>query len=226
MRILILGATVLAAAAVASCGEKAAPATSKEEPPAMAPKSDPKPSAPTPAKVEVATLGAGCFWCVEAVYQELKGVISVESGYAGGTVENPTYKQVCTGTTGHAEVARITFDPSVIGFKEVLEVFWKTHDPTTLNRQGADIGTQYRSVVFYHTPEQREVAERLIAELNAAKVWDAPIVTQVVPFEKFYRAEDYHQGYFRNNPRQGYCMAVVGPKVAKFRKQFTAKLKA
>ncbi len=174
----------------------------------------------------VATLGGGCFWCLEAVFERLRGVEKVESGYAGGHVPDPSYRQVCTGATGHAEVVQITFDPAVISNREILEVFFATHDPTTLNRQGADIGTQYRSVVFYHTPEQREVAERLIAELNAAKVWDAPIVTQVVPFEKFYRAEDYHQGYFRNNPRQGYCMAVVGPKVAKFRKQFTAKLKA
>ncbi len=225
MRILILGATVLAAAAVASCGEKAAPATSKEEPPAMAPKSDPKPSAPTPAKVEVATLGAGCFWCVEAVYQELKGVISVESGYAGGTVENPTYKQVCTGTTGHAEVARITFDPSVIGFKEVLEVFWKTHDPTTLNRQGNDKGTQYRSVVFYHSEEQKALAEKYKKELDASGAWDKPIVTEISPAGKFYKAEDHHQNYFKDNPDQPYCVYVIRPKMDKFRKVFGEKLK-
>jgi peptide-methionine (S)-S-oxide reductase len=174
----------------------------------------------------VATLGGGCFWCLEAVFDQLRGVQKVESGYAGGSVASPTYHQVCTGATGHAEVVQVTFDPAVISYREILEVFFATHDPTTPNRQGADVGTQYRSAIFYHTPQQREVAEQLIAELNAAKAWDAPVVTQVVPFEMFFRAEDYHQGYFRSNPRQGYCVAVVSPKVAKFRKQFAAKLKA
>jgi peptide-methionine (S)-S-oxide reductase len=174
---------------------------------------------------ETATLGGGCFWCLEAVFEQLRGVEKVVSGYAGGTVANPTYHHVCTGATGHAEVVQVAFDPAVISFREVLEVFFATHDPTTLNRQGADVGTQYRSAIFYHSPPQRQAAEQLIAELNAAGVWDAPLVTQVVPFEKFYPAEDYHQGYFRNNPRQGYCMAVVSPKVAKFRKQFASKLK-
>jgi peptide-methionine (S)-S-oxide reductase len=181
---------------------------------------------PDYAAKSVATLGGGCFWCLEAVFEGLQGVEKVESGYTGGSVANPTYHQVCTGATGHAEVVQVAFDPAVVSFREILKVFFATHDPTTLNRQGADAGTQYRSAIFYHTPEQRQAAEQLIAELNTAKVWDAPIVTQVVPFEKFYRAEDYHQGYFRNNPYQGYCRAVVSPKVAKFRKQFAAKLKS
>jgi peptide-methionine (S)-S-oxide reductase len=175
---------------------------------------------------DVATLGGGCFWCLEAVFQQLQGVERVESGYAGGTVPDPTYRQVCDGNTGHAEVVQVTFDPAVLSFRELLQVFFATHDPTTLNRQGADVGTQYRSAVFYHTPEQKETAEKLIAELNAAGIWDAPIVTEVVPFQAFYRAEDYHQEYFWNNPQQPYCQAVVAPKVAKFRKQFAARLKS
>jgi peptide-methionine (S)-S-oxide reductase len=173
----------------------------------------------------MATLGGGCFWCLEAVFEGLRGVERVVSGYAGGDVANPSYQQVCTGSTGHAEVVQITFDPSVVTFREVLEVFFGTHDPTTLNRQGMDVGTQYRSAIFYHSPEQRRVAEQTIAELNAAGIWDRPIVTEVVPFQAFYPAEAYHQGYFRNNPNQGYCQAVVAPKVAKFRKHFAAKLK-
>jgi peptide-methionine (S)-S-oxide reductase len=173
----------------------------------------------------VATLGGGCFWCLEAVFQQLQGVERIESGYSGGTVPDPTYRQVCNGNTGHAEVVQVTFDPAVLSFRELLEVFFATHDPTTLNRQGADVGTQYRSAVFYHTPEQKETAEQLIAELNAAGIWDAPIVTAVVPFQAFYRAEDYHQEYFWNNPQQPYCQAVVAPKVVKFRKQFANRLK-
>ena len=175
---------------------------------------------------EVATLGGGCFWCLEAVFEQLRGVEEVESGYSGGSVPDPTYRQVCTGTTNHAEVVQVTFDPAVLSYRELLEVFFATHDPTTPDRQGPDVGTQYRSVIFYHTPEQKRVAEEVIASLNGARVWDAPIVTQVVPFEKFYPAEDYHQGYFRANPGQGYCMAVVAPKVVKFRKQFAARLRA
>ena len=175
---------------------------------------------------ETATLGGGCFWCLEAVFEQLRGVEKVESGYAGGRTPDPTYHQVCTGATGHAEVVQVTFDPAVVSFAEVLDVFFATHDPTTLNRQGADVGTQYRSVIFYHGPAQKETAERKIAELNAAGVWGSPLVTEVAPLERFYRAEDYHQEYFRTNPGQGYCQAVVAPKVAKFRKQFTAKLKA
>jgi peptide-methionine (S)-S-oxide reductase len=174
---------------------------------------------------ETATLGGGCFWCLEAVFENLRGVERVVSGYAGGDVADPSYQQVCTGTTGHAEVVQVTFDPSVVSYRELLEVFFATHDPTTLNRQGMDVGTQYRSVVFTHSPEQRDVTEQVIAELSAAGVWDRPLVTQVVPFTAFYPAEKYHQGYFRNNPGQGYCQAVVAPKVAKFRKQFAAKLR-
>ena len=184
-----------------------------------------QPTQGTAAK-EVATLGGGCFWCLEAVFEQLRGVDKVVSGYAGGHVANPTYRQVCNGNTGHAEVVQITFDPSVLSYRELLEVFFATHDPTTLNRQGPDAGTQYRSAIFYHTPQQKETAEKCIAELNAAQVWDAPIVTEVAPFQKFYRAEDYHQQYLRNNPTQPYCQAVVSPKVAKFRKQFANRLKS
>lgn len=175
---------------------------------------------------EVATLAGGCFWCLEAVFDDLRGVESVESGYAGGALPNPTYRQVCSGTTGHAEVVQITFDPRVVTFREVLEIFFVIHDPTTLNRQGADVGTQYRSAIFYHTPAQKETAEAVINELNAERIWDAPIVTEVVPFEKFYVAEDYHQEYFAQNASQPYCRAVVAPKVAKFRQKFLGKLKS
>lgn len=174
---------------------------------------------------EVATLAGGCFWCLEAVYDELKGVTDVVSGYMGGSALNPTYKQVCTGLTGHAEVVQITFDPAVITFQDILGVFFTIHDPTTLNRQGADVGTQYRSAIFYHSPEQKAAAEHVIADLNAAGLWGNPIVTEVTPTSTFYTAEDYHQDYFANNPTQGYCMAVVAPKVAKFRKQHIARLK-
>jgi peptide-methionine (S)-S-oxide reductase len=186
----------------------------------------PKPTTESPPAREVATLGGGCFWCLEAVFDQLRGVEKVESGYAGGHVAGPTYRQVCSGSTGHAEVVQVTFDPSVLSFREILDVFFATHDPTTRNRQGADIGTQYRSAIFYHTPGQKEVAERRIVELNAEKIWDAPVVTEVVPFQSFYPAEDYHQEYFRQNPTQPYCQAVISPKVAKFRKQFAAKLRA
>ncbi|WP_119069965.1 peptide-methionine (S)-S-oxide reductase MsrA [Aggregatilinea lenta] len=175
---------------------------------------------------EVATLAGGCFWCLEAVYDDLKGVTDVVSGYSGGHVNAPDYQQVCTGTTGHAEVVQVTFDPDVISFKDLLDVFFTIHDPTTLNRQGNDVGPQYRSAIFTHSPEQKAVAEQTIAELNQSALWNAPIVTQVVPFETFYPAEDYHQEYFKNNPNQGYCMVVVAPKVAKFRKQHYERLKA
>ena len=175
---------------------------------------------------ELATLGGGCFWCLEAVYKELRGVERVVSGYAGGHVTNPTYRQVCDGTTGHAEVVQLTFDPGAATYRELLEVFFTIHDPTTLNRQGGDVGTQYRSAIFYHTPAQRETAEQVIAELTAEGVWDAPVVTEVVPLEIFYPAEDYHQDYFERNPAQPYCRAVVAPKVAKFRKHFLEKMKA
>jgi peptide-methionine (S)-S-oxide reductase len=179
----------------------------------------------TEKRVEVATLAGGCFWCLEAVYKDLRGVESAVSGYSGGSVANPTYQQVCAGTTGHAEVVQVTFDPRVVTFREILEVFFTIHDPTTLNRQGADVGTQYRSAIFYHSPEQREVAEQVIAELTAEQLWRDPVVTELTPFTEFYVAEDYHQDYFERNPYQPYCMAVVAPKVAKFRKKFLDKLK-
>jgi peptide-methionine (S)-S-oxide reductase len=175
---------------------------------------------------EVATLAGGCFWCLEAVFDDLRGVLSVESGYSGGEVENPTYRQVCAGTTGHAEVVQVTFDPQVVSFRELLEVFFTIHDPTTPNRQGADVGTQYRSAIFYHSPEQQEVAQQTIDELNEQQIWDAPIVTELTPFEKFYVAEDYHQEYFANNASQPYCRAVVAPKVSKFRQKFLSKMKS
>lgn len=182
-------------------------------------------SSDRPPAREVATLGGGCFWCLEAVFEQLRGVEKVESGYAGGSLLSPTYRQVCSGATGHAEVVQVTFDPAVLSFREVVEIFFTIHNPTTLNRQGPDVGTQYRSVLFYHTPEQKEVAERVIAELNAAQVWDAPIVTEVAPLQTFHRAEDYHQGYYRQNPGQSYCVAVISPKVAKLRQRFVTKLK-
>ena len=175
---------------------------------------------------EVATLGGGCFWCVEAVFEETKGVLKVESGYSGGFVANPTYRQVCSETTGHAEVVQVTFDPDVLSYRDVLNIFFATHDPTTLNRQGADVGARYRSAVLYHDEEQRRVAEEVISEIEAEGIWDDPIVTEVVPFEEFYRAEEYHQGYFRNNARQPYCQVVIAPKVAKYRKQHLDKLRA
>lgn len=174
---------------------------------------------------EIATLAGGCFWCLEAVFNDLRGVEKVESGYAGGQVANPTYRQVCAGTTGHAEVVQVTFDPSVVSFKELLEVFFTIHDPTTLNRQGADIGTQYRSAIFYHTPEQKMVADKVIAELSAAKIWDEQIVTEVTPLTEFYSAEDYHQRYYEQNAEQPYCRAVIAPKVSKFRQKYLSKLK-
>lgn len=172
---------------------------------------------------ELATLGGGCFWCLEAVCEQLKGVSKVESGYAGGQLDNPTYRQVCDGNTGHAEVVQVTFDPEVISFRDLLGVFFATHDPTTLNRQGADVGTQYRSAIFYHSDAQKKAAEEAIAA--AAGVWGGKIVTEVVPFTRFWKAEDYHQGYFRGNPGQGYCQAVINPKVVKFRKQFADQLR-
>jgi peptide-methionine (S)-S-oxide reductase len=174
---------------------------------------------------ELATFGGGCFWCLEAVFEQLRGVDKVVSGYAGGHVDQPDYHTVCSGQTGHAEVVQVAFDPSVLSYRDLLDVFFATHDPTTLNRQGADVGTQYRSAIFHHSPQQKEEAERRIQELNAEKIWDRPIVTEVAPLEKFYPAEDYHQGYFRGNPSQGYCQAVIAPKVAKLRKGFAGKLK-
>ena len=179
----------------------------------------------TGAKKEIITLGGGCFWCLEPVYDELKGVEDVVSGYAGGAPANPTYEQICTGRTGHAEVVQVTFDPSVVSLKEILQVFFTIHDPTTLNRQGADVGTQYRSVIFYENEAQRQVAEEVIAEVNAAQIWKGPIVTELMPLPAFYQAEDYHQEYYLHNPNQGYCRIVIAPKVAKFRKQYLDQLK-
>ena len=176
--------------------------------------------------LETATFGAGCFWCVEAVFQQLEGVKTVVSGYTGGKVENPTYKQVSAGTTGHAEVIQLTYDPKVVTFPELLEVFWQTHDPTTLNRQGADVGTQYRSAVFYHTPEQKTLAEQYKRELDAASAFNSPIVTEIVPVGNFYKAEDYHQNYYNLNSSQPYCSYVITPKLEKLKKVFKDKLKA
>lgn len=176
-------------------------------------------------KVETATLGGGCFWCLEAVFERLEGVESVVSGYAGGTVPNPSYEQVCTGTTGHAEAVQITFDPEEISYRELLEVFFTIHDPTTLNRQGADVGTQYRSVIFYHTEEQRETAKSVIGELEASGTWNDPIVTELKVFKEFYPAEDYHQGYYSRNQKQSYCQAIITPKLAKLRQKWLDKLK-
>ena len=174
---------------------------------------------------EITTLGGGCFWCLEAVFSELSGVENVVSGYSGGSVPNPSYQQICTGTTGHAEVVQITFDPDIISFKDLLEIFLTIHDPTTVNRQGADVGTQYRSVIFYHTKEQEKVAREVIQEFEVGKIWSAPIVTELAPFKVFYPAEEYHQKYFLRNPDQMYCSVVISPKVATFRKRYFTKLK-
>jgi peptide-methionine (S)-S-oxide reductase len=171
-------------------------------------------------KTQTATLAGGCFWCLEAIFDSIKGVISVESGYAGGHAPNPTYKQVCTGTTGHAEVVQVAFDPEIVTYKDLLNIFFTIHDPTTLNRQGGDVGTQYRSAIFYHDEEQQAAAEEVIKEITEAGIWDDPIVTEVTPLDEFFIAEDYHQEYFTNNPNQPYCRAVVAPKVAKFRKKY------
>lgn len=178
-----------------------------------------------PGKKDTATFGTGCFWCTEAIFQELKGVIKVTSGYSGGFAENPSYKEVCTGTTGHAECLNIIYDPAVITFDELLEVFWQIHNPTTLNRQGNDVGTQYRSAVFYHNEEQKAKTEKYKAELNKSGAWSDPVITSLEPFVKFYPAEDYHQNYYNNNTGQGYCQFVIRPKLEKFEKVFKSKLK-
>ena len=175
---------------------------------------------------KVVTIGGGCFWCLEPLFDDLVGVEKVEVGYSGGSVENPTYQQVCTGTTGHAEVVQITFDPQVISLREILQIFFTVHDPTTLNRQGADVGPQYRSIVLYRDDEQKETAEQVVIEIEAAKIWDAPIVTQLTQFQAFYKAESYHQGYFSANPQAAYCRVVIAPKVVKFRKRYAVKLKS
>jgi peptide-methionine (S)-S-oxide reductase len=175
--------------------------------------------------LQKATFGSGCFWCTEAIFERLNGVVDVESGYSGGKVDNPTYEEVCSGTTGHAEVTQITYDSSVISYDELLEVFWKTHDPTTLNRQGNDVGTQYRSVIFYHNEEQKRLAEKYKGELNKSGAWEMPIVTEITAYKNFFSAEKYHQDYYENNPNQGYCSFVIAPKVEKFEKVFKDKLK-
>lgn len=174
---------------------------------------------------EVATVAGGCFWCLQPLFQELRGVEKVEVGYSGGRLANPSYEAVCTDTTGHAEAVQITFDPRTIPFVDILRIFFSVHDPTTLNRQGADVGTQYRTAIFYHTPDQEKTAKQVVAEVNEAKIWPLPIVTEVTPLGPFYRAEEYHQDYFRKNPTAGYCRAVVAPKVVKFRKHFAERLK-
>ena len=179
----------------------------------------------TGVNLEKATFGAGCFWCTEAVFQRFEGVVSVESGYSGGNIANPTYEQVCTGTTGHAEVTQITYDPAKVSYDDLLQVFWKTHDPTTLNKQGNDTGTQYRSVIFYHNEKQKELAEKYKKELDASGAWKSPIVTEISPFTTFYKAESYHQNYYNDNKYQPYCMFVIGPKLDKFEKVFKNKMK-
>lgn len=178
-----------------------------------------------PPPQENITVGGGCFWCTEAIFREIKGVEKVESGYAGGYTVNPTYADVCSGRTGHAEVVQITFNPDIISLTKILQIFFATHDPTTLNRQGADIGTQYRSIIFYRNSQQKAVIDKVIAELKALKAYNQPVVTEVVPFDSFYRAEDYHQNYFRQNPQQAYCRIVINPKLEKFRKVFRDNLK-
>ena len=175
---------------------------------------------------EIATLGGGCFWCLDAIYTDLIGVEKVESGYSGGNKGNPNYQEVSSGNTGHAEVVQVTFDPSQITYEDLLKIFFTIHDPTTLNRQGADVGSQYRSVIFYHHESQRASAEQIIDEITTEKIWPDPLVTQILPFEEFFIAEDYHQDYFKRNPNQGYCQVVIAPKVAKFRKAYTEKLKS
>jgi len=175
--------------------------------------------------IEVATLGGGCFWCIEAAFNEIRGVVKVESGYSGGTIASPTYEQVCTGNTGHTEVVQVTFDSRIISFKEILKIFFAIHNPTTLNRQGADVGTQYRSAIFYHSEKQKEVAEHVIDELQKAKVWKNNIATQVEPFKSFYRAESYHREYFARHPESEYCKVVIAPKIVKLRKKYREKLK-
>ncbi|HLE14753.1 MAG TPA: peptide-methionine (S)-S-oxide reductase MsrA [Anaerolineales bacterium] len=178
-----------------------------------------------PEKRQVATLAGGCFWCIEAVFNDLEGVESAISGYAGGSIPNPSYRQVCTGTTGHAEAVQVTFDPQKLSYQELLEIFFTIHDPTTLDRQGADVGTQYRSAIFYHDQEQRAIAEQVMDAIEAASIWDAPLVTELAPLDRFYLAEDYHQEYFKRNPNQPYCSVVIAPKVVKFRKYYADRLK-
>jgi peptide-methionine (S)-S-oxide reductase len=241
MKMMFAGAVAMAlvAASVAIAYLSKPPAAKAPSPPDAVPvdhqtrnpaKPDPASDEAAPAEVrtdglELATFGSGCFWCTEAVFQQLKGVQSVASGYSGGQVKNPTYQQVCSGTTGHAEVIQVTYDPAVVTYADLLEVFWKTHDPTTLNRQGHDTGTQYRSVVFFHNDEQKKEAEHYKQKLDAAGIFSDPIVTEISPISKFYPAEDYHQNYYNDNSSQGYCRVIIGPKLAKLREVFRDKLK-
>lgn len=223
---IVLTALVLLSAVAMIALAAYGPEREDRHSPAVSTQKQEEPVDPEQAKSwETATLGGGCFWCVEAVFQEFKGVKKIVSGYAGGHVPNPSYRQVCSGTTGHAEVARITFDPAEVTYPEILEVFWKTHDPTTRNRQGADVGPQYRSVIFYENDGQKRQAEELKAKLDASGAFDAPIVTEIAPLDHFYPAEDYHQDYYRQNPRQPYCQFVIAPKLEKFRKVFAEKRK-
>ena len=185
----------------------------------------PKSKSTLEKNIEVVTLGGGCFWCLEAVFDEIKGVENVESGYSGGITTSPDYKQVCSGTTGHAEVVQISFDPRIISFRKILEIFFTIHDPTTLNRQGADIGSQYRSIILYHNKKQKNIAKQVIKELEAAKIWDNPITTQIEPFNEFYKAEEYHDRYYYRNLEASYCKIVIAPKIAKFRKKYSKKLR-
>lgn len=224
---MTLGRLVFCAASIGIGGcapESVPPPPQAQSEPQRQEEEMPKKKEPAPA-IETATFGAGCFWCVEAVMQRLEGVRSVTSGYSGGAKPDPTYQEVCTGETGHAEAVQVTFDASKISYEALLEVFFKTHDPTTLNRQGGDEGTQYRSAIFHHNDRQRQVAEQIKKELDAAKIWRSPIVTEIVPFEKFYAAEGYHQDYYNRNPGKGYCVAVIGPKLEKFKKVFKDRLK-
>lgn len=214
-------ALALLASLCSGCGTGQKNTAAKESSKSMQTASVPSPA--TPGSMELATLGGGCFWCIEAIYQDLQGVLKVESGYSGGHVSNPTYKEVCTGLTGHAEVIQVTFDPTVITYRDILRVFFTVHDPTTLNRQGNDVGTQYRSVILYHSKEQKKIAEEVKAE--AQEIWDGRIVTEISPLDKFYKAEEYHQNYFKDNPNQPYCSIVIAPKVQKFREKYKDKLK-
>jgi len=226
MRMLIAGAVWLVLVLNAGCG---GPVSSSEKKLSAdlqnTPKGGAKKSMDGKSEIKLATFGGGCFWCTEAIFQRLDGVIKVEPGYSGGHVDHPTYEQVCTGTTGHAESIQIAYDASKVTYDQLLEVFWKTHDPTTLNRQGEDVGTQYRSVVFYHDPEQKRIAEAYKNKLSEEHIWNKPIVTEIVPFAKFWPAEDYHHNYYNNNSSKSYCAVVITPKIEKFKKIFKDRLK-
>jgi peptide-methionine (S)-S-oxide reductase len=225
-RVLLWFVAVCAIGALVGCGPTAAvPEVAANQKDSKAMTQLPTTTPTVPVGRELATLASGCFWCTDAIFRDLKGVDKVESGYSGGAVANPSYEQVCTGRTGHAEGIQVTFDPNVISFHDLLVIFFTTHDPTTLNRQGADTGTQYRSAIFTHSDEQKQVAEQVIKEIAAQKLYSNPIVTEVTPFTNFYSAEGYHQDYFANNPNQGYCQVVIAPKVTKFREHFREKLK-